>query len=194
MYTIILNYLLAGRYLAVFLGAFFEGPTVMATVGFFIKTGHFSFWPAYLLLLSGDLLADVMWYYIGRHGASYFIKHFGRFFGYTTEAHDRVLVLFKRYDYKILVISKLTMGFGFSLVTLMTAGMAKIPLRKFMFYNFLGGLVWVLIPLSLGYFVGNVYYQVAEGLRYIFIGGVLLVLIGGLYGLNKYFRKKFSQL
>ncbi len=194
MLTIILKYLFAGRYAAIFIGAFFEGPIVMTAVGFFIRLGYFEVVPAYFLLLFGDLVADVAWYYVGYFGAHKFIRRFGKYINFKEEASEKIKSLFRKHETKIIFISKITMGFGFALVTLITAGMSHVPIKKFTILNFLGGLIWTAIALSLGYFLGNVYLLVAKGSRIGFIVFAFILLVLGLYGFSKFMRENIKKL
>jgi len=190
MLDTILHYLFAGRYLAIYLGAILEGPIVMTATGFFIKIGLFKILPAYILLILGDLTSDIGWYYLGYFGANKKTSKLGHFFGLTPEFKEKIKQLFKNHEAKILFISKLTMGFGFSLATLMTAGALRINLKKYIFFNFLGELFWVAFLLTLGYFLGNIYHQVATGLRLGFIVAVGIIIVLVLRGLSRYFKKQ----
>lgn len=189
----IIHYLILGKYVAIFIGSFLEGPTVMAAAGFFIKLGHLEILPSYFLLLLGDLSADVMWYYIGHIAAEKTIIKIEKHVGLTPGKSEKIKRLFNRHDSKILFISKLTMGFGFSLGTLMTAGMAKVPLKKFILVNFLGGLIWTAGLVSLGYFFGNIYLKISAGLKDVFLAFLAIFALFFLYAINKIIRKKFIE-
>jgi len=190
MTPIILHYLFAGRYIAIFTGAFIEGPTVMTATGFLLKLGYFGFWPAYLLLMCGDLLADVAWYYLGYFGGEIFIRKAGRFVGITSDAVEKIKNIFIKYQSRILFFSKLTMGFGFSLAVLTTAGVSKVPFKNFMLMNFLGEFIWVGMMLALGYFLGNIYLLVSESLRIGFIIFVAIIFLSALYGFTRFMRSR----
>ena len=152
----------ASKYILLFLGAFFEGPAVMIGAGFLYQQGQFNFFQMYSCLVLGDFTADIVWYIIGRYGARSLINKYGRFFNITPEIIDKVEARFKAYQDLILWISKLTMGFGFSLATLLTAGMLKVNFKKYASINLIGGLIWVFIMVFVGFFFGNVYGLIAE--------------------------------
>ena len=63
---------------------------------------------------------------------------------------DKIEVFFHKHQDKILFISKITMGFGFAVATLFTAGLVKIPFKKYAMFNFLGGFVWTGFLLAVG--------------------------------------------
>ena len=117
--------------------AFIEGPVLSVMFGVLIKLGFFSFWPVYAALMAGDLLGDSFWYYIGRYYGHSFIRKFGKYFSINEEVVTKVDRIFHRFKNSILFASKITSGFGLALVTLITAGIVRIPFGRFIFINFL---------------------------------------------------------
>ena len=181
------------KYPLIFAGALFEGPVLMTAAGFFYKLGYIPLISVYCTLLLGDLAGDVVWYYIGYHGAHRFIKRFGKFFGVTEESVEKLKFLFKKHDSKIIFINKITMGFGFTLATLMAAGMSKVSLKKFIWLNFLGGLLWTGFLMMLGYVFGNIYMQISESLRVGSIVAYLVVFMLALNGFARYMRRQILK-
>ena len=86
------------------------------------------------------------------------------------------------------------MGFGFALATLIAAGAAKVPFKRFLFINILGGLIWVGILLGAGYFLGNAYVLIDKGLRDAFIFAVVVFVLMALYGFRKFMKSKFERI
>ena len=80
----------------------------------------------------------------------------GHLFGATPEVIAMIEGRFRRYQTSILIISKLTMGFGFAVVTLTVAGMLRVPFALYATITVLGSLVWVGFLITLGYYFGNV--------------------------------------
>jgi membrane protein DedA with SNARE-associated domain len=189
----LLALILAFRYPAIFIGAFIEGPILMTATGFLYSLGYFSLIPAFFALLFGDLVGDVAWYAVGYYAAHPFLRKFGKYFNLSENSIERVKLLYKKYDSKILIASKLTMGFGFAAGVLMAAGMSKVPLKKFVVLNFLGGLVWTAFLMSLGYVFGNIYQQVSEGLRIATIVFYLVIFLLAIQGFSRYMRKKINE-
>jgi membrane protein DedA with SNARE-associated domain len=137
-----------------------EGPILSMIFGVLIRFGFFSLLPVYIALMVGDLLGDTIWYWIGRRFGHPFIARFGRYFNITEGSVEKVTGIFHKYKHYILIGSKVTNGFGFALVTLVTAGMVKIPFWEYMSANALGQCVWTGLLLSVGYFFSNFYLTV----------------------------------
>jgi membrane-associated protein len=70
------------------------------------------------------------------------------------------------------------------------AGVGKMDYKKFAFYNIIGGVAWVLLCVSAGYFLGG-YDIVKKNFSLITIGIILVSAIPAIYGVLKaYFSKK----
>lgn len=170
-----------------------EGPMLSVLCGILIRAGLFDFWPVYLALMFGDLIGDVIWYQIGKHLGHRFIARFGKYFNITEEKVVKATEIFHKHKNRILLISKITNGFGLALVTLVTAGMVRIPFRRYIALNAMGQLVWTGILLTAGYFFGNFYAQMEK-----FIGRANAVIIAvvaavAIFYLYKYVRATILQ-
>lgn len=188
----ILGALMAYRYVIAYPLGIVEGPVVMMISGFLVHTGFFSFWPIYLILVAGDLTGDVLWYLVGRHGGRPFIEKYGHFVSVTEANVEKMEAFFHQHQTKILFISKLTTGFGFAIATLMAAGAARVPFKKYITINFFGEFVWAGFLFAIGYFFGNLYSLVDKSLRWGFIAGLIILLGFAAYGFSRYMRHRFK--
>jgi len=182
------------KYPLVFLGTIVEGPIMMVASGLLFRLGNFNFIYLYITLLAGDLFADILWYGIGRKAAEPFLRRFGHIFGVTQGVFERMEGIFRRNDTKILFVSKITMGFGFAIATVMAAGAMRVPFKKFITFNILGGFIWTAMLISVGYFLGGFYGYIADGFQWAFIVAVSVVAIAALYGFISFVRRKYTRL
>jgi membrane protein DedA with SNARE-associated domain len=185
----ILGFLSFSRYAVVFVLCIVEGPIVMITSGFLYRLGQFYFLPLYLCLMGGDFVADIGWYAVGRFGAWPLINRYGKYFNITPQIIYRIEERFKTYQNKILFISKITMGFGFALATLIVAGLLRVDFKKYALLNFLGGFIWTGLLLAVGYFFGNIYYALATPLKIAFVIIAPIAVVVGLWAVNQYLVK-----
>jgi membrane protein DedA with SNARE-associated domain len=160
--------------------------------GFLVRTSFLAFWPAYLLLIAGDLTGDVIWYAVGRHGARPLIDRFGRFLSLTDKDIGKAEQLFHKHQTKVLFLSKITMGFGFALATLVAAGAAHIPFKKYMTINLVGEFLWAGMLMGAGFFLGNLYTLVDKSLRFAFAIALVVIAAAAAYGCTRYIRKRFQ--
>lgn len=180
----------SSKYILLFIGTLFEGPVIMLSSGFLYKLGSFDFLPMYIALVFGDFVADIGWYCLGRFGTRNVIFKYGHFLGITRDALEKVEERFRRYHQKILIISKLTMGFGFSLVVLIVAGMFKVPFKNYVILNLIGGFIWAAFLITIGYFLGNIYTMISGPAKIIFILVIFLVVVFGIRYANNYLKTK----
>jgi membrane protein DedA with SNARE-associated domain len=166
----------------------------MMTSGFLWRFGQFDLVPMYFALMAGDFVADLGWYFVGRFGARGLVRRFGGHFGITEENIERVEKLFHKYHTKILVISKLTMGLGFAVVVLIVAGILRVPFKRYVAINLLGGFFWTAFLVAVGYFFGNIYLAIPAEFKVIFIVFLILLVSYILWRVNKYLQKKRALL
>ncbi|MEY4731149.1 MAG: hypothetical protein RL681_95 [Candidatus Parcubacteria bacterium] len=189
----IFSWISAYRYAILFPLALVEGPVIMTVSGVLLKLGYFTFWPLYCILMAGDLAADILWYAVGYYGGQPLVRRYGKFFSLSDDLLAKTETAFHRHQNKILIISKITMGLGFALVILITAGIMRIPFKKYVAFNALGQTVWTALLISVGYFFGSVVILVNEGLR-LATGAAFAVLVAALlYGINRYLRTRDLQ-
>jgi membrane protein DedA with SNARE-associated domain len=184
---------MAYRYAMIYPLAIVEGPVVSIISGFLVRTGFFAFWPAYFLLMAGDLTGDVLWYTVGRLGARPLINRYGRFLSLDADNVDKLESLFHKHQTKILFISKLTTGFGFAIATLVAAGAAKVSFKKYFAINFFGQFIWTGILMAVGYFLGNLYALVDKSLRWGFVAGIIIVGFLAVYGFGRAMKKRLGE-
>jgi len=165
----------------------------MLVSGFLLRLDYFELVPLYATLLIGDLGGDILWYTVGYFGARPLLEKYGGFLSVSREAIGKLEALFARYQNRILFISKITMGFGFALVTLATAGMVRVPFKKYLLFNFTGGFIWTAFLISIGYFFGNLYLVIHEGLRFAFVIFLVVLFTTTAFGFGHFMRQKLFR-
>lgn len=170
-----------------------EGPLVMLISGFLIKLGYLAILPAYLCLMLGDIIGDVFWYMIGYYWGEPFIKRFGKYVSIDEKSVAIVKKVFHSHDTPILVISKLTMGFGFAIVTLFTAGLVKIPFRKYFILNLTGQLIWTGLLMYAGFALGKFYLTINSIIGKTAMIALFIAIFFALIGFGKYMRTRITK-
>ncbi len=188
--TYALNFVAAFKYPLVFVAAIVEGPILMIASGFLFRLGYFSLVPLYFVLVLGDFMADIGWYYVGAHFAEPMLRKHGHFLSITPEIFEKIKVLFHRYHEKILIISKLTVGFGMSIATLVTAGATGVPFKKFSVLNAVGEMILVAVMLTIGYFFGHLYTSIARDFKFVFLGGAVIIVAAVIFGFSRFVKSK----
>ena len=175
-------------YFILFPLAAIEGPIVSLVVGFLIYLGYFQFLPAYALLLLGDLIPDTVYYYIGRFGNK---RKIMEKYGSRLNLIEK---LWREHGKKTMFLSKL--AYGLSIPFLISAGLVKMPFRKFISYAFPVTLFQYGVIMAIGYFLGHS-YQLAERYiqyAYVIVAAILIVFIIGYILIVKYARRQIEKM
>ena len=180
------------KYLILFFAVIFEGPIVMVASGFLYHNGFFDFLPMFFIICAGDLVGDVVWYYIGYYFAEPFVRKYGYIFSIKPEGFEKAKLLFARHHLKILLISKATLGLGMSLAILMAAGATKVRFRTYMLLNTTGELFLVSGLLAVGYFFSNLYNSIERSFRGAFVIVSIIIVVALVYGFTKYIKNKIT--
>ena len=187
-FTQIITWLTAYKYFFLFPVAVVEGPIVTIIAGLLSSLGHLNIFIAYIVIVVADIVGDCIYYASGYYGGLRFIERWGRFLGITTEHVKKLETHFSKHSGKTLIIGKLTHAIGG--VVLVTAGVAKVPFRRFVWYNFISTLPKSLILLLIGFYFGKAYQQINVYFNHstwVVLG--VFVLTGAIYLVVKKFRK-----
>ncbi len=180
----IVQFLEITKYPLFFLGSYVEGTVVMLTGGVLLRIGAVQFWPLYLSLMAGDVLSDIMWYFIGYFGARRFFLRWGFIINATPAVIEKLERRFQKYHLWILAISKLTMGFGLAAAILATAGMLRVSFTRYLTINVVGSFVWVAAVITVGYYFGNILQIVPQQLQLAFVLAMIAAFFIALRAIN----------
>lgn len=181
------------RYAFLVPGALFIGPLVSLSAGALIRLDVLELWITACILMGTELLGDIFWYQIGRRWGEPFVHTFGRFIGIHAARVEIVKRLYHRHHDKIIIISKLTAGFGFAPAIYFTAGLSRVPFRRYMIINIVGQVIWTSAMLGIGYYLGHFYLQVNSVLDRAFFIASVLVGFALIVGVGHYVWERVSR-
>ncbi len=181
----ILAFLEGSKYFLLFIGSFLEGSVVMMGGGVLWHLGKVDFWPMYLAVIGGDILSDLVWYSVGYFAARPLVVRWGYLVEATPEVLEKLERRFKKHQNLVLLASKLTMGFGLMIATLITAGMIRMSLWRYMLINISAGFLWIYFLVLIGYYFGNLFEFVPRELQIAF---GIAIIIGAYFGMKRISR------
>jgi len=134
-------------------GFFVPGMTAVIIFGFLAKLGEVSLLVVILITSLASILGDLSAYLIGsRYGFAWFLTHGERFFLSAKRLHT-LRDLINNHLGKTLIFGRFnSMTRSFSAFV---AGVSHAPFLRFMAFNFLGGTLWSISFVLLGYFLGH---------------------------------------
>ncbi len=190
MDTTLIQLVISYKYAFLVPAAFLEGHIITLIAGFLSRLGYLNPFLAGVCVAFGNLLGDIALYWLGYYKGESIAKGWGKYFGITDASIERVNRIFHKHKSRILMISKLTNGFGLAMVVLFTAGMIRIPFRTFMKWNILGECLWTGILVALGFFLGHLYTVIDNIVWRIGVIGVIIALLFLLMRFIAYFTKQ----
>jgi membrane protein DedA with SNARE-associated domain len=191
----ILLLVLQYRYLIILPFAIIEGPIFALLIGFLVYAKVLDLIPAFFVMVIGDFIPDTAYYFIGYYGYQKGIV--GKIFrkeGRIFEHVEIIKGLWQKHPRKTMFVSKL--AWALSTPLLITAGLAKIPYKKFFTYALVVTFFQYGLCMGIGYYLG---YSYQTAVKYAQLGGIifaaiLILFIVGYVFVAKYFRKQFIKI
>jgi membrane protein DedA with SNARE-associated domain len=169
--------------------AIVEGPIVGVLAGFMVSVGQMSWYWVFAVLFAGDLIGDVVYYYIGRWGHGPWATRLAARFGVTPGRLAELEEAFHRHAIKILLINK-TQAIGS--VVLYYAGAVRMPLYTFVWVNAAATVPKVILFMIVGYYFGESYRLVDQLLSYAGLAtlAIPVVLVAGFLAFRRWGRRQ----
>lgn len=175
-----------------FLAMLIEGPVVTAAGAFAAALGAFNIWIVFILSIFGNLVPDAIYYLLGYWGREGIIKKHPRLFRISEERLAKLEELYATHPGKTLLAVKLlpflaTPG-------LVVAGIAKVPLKKYSWWNIAITLPSSLFYLIIGYYFGATYGLIAKYIKRVeLIGAILLVVFIAIYFISRKLTQRIGK-
>jgi membrane-associated protein len=131
---------------------FLPGDSLLFAAGAFAAAGALKIMPLFLVFWIAAFIGDTVNYWLGRFLGKKMLR--SRYIPINDSHIEKTNAYFARYGGKTIFFAKfipIVRTFA-----PFVAGVGKMPYRKFLTYNFSGGLVWVSFFTFAGYFFGNI--------------------------------------
>jgi membrane protein DedA with SNARE-associated domain len=159
-------------YLVLALLVAIEGPSVTILAALLAATGALRPGWVFVAASAGNLSADIGWYMLGYVGRfEVLMRRWGWLRQYQSPInrleHEMTL-----HAAKILLVAKLTLSM--SIPTLIAAGMARAPWRRWLLVLLLGECLWTGSLVLVGVYLGNYVKQLEQSMQLVAVVGVLV--------------------
>lgn len=151
---------------------FLPGDSLIFAIGIFAARGSFNQILIYLLLLLAAFLGDTVNYWIGHYVGPVAFEGKNRFL--KKEHLNKAQKFYEKHGGKAIVLARFV-----PIVRTFApfvAGIGKMDYGKFIFYNLLGGFLWVSLFMWAGYFFGNVPF-VEHNFHYVMVVIILISIV-----------------
>ncbi|QXO18693.1 MULTISPECIES: DedA family protein [Vibrio] len=177
-------------YIAIAVGTFFEGETVLVLGGFAAHRSYLELPWVIVCAFCGSLLGDQLYYYIGRYkGKQALMKR-----PHWQAKSQRVLDLLDKHQ--VLLILGFRFLYGLRSVTPFLIGASSVKPTRFLLFNIIGAAIWACVVGVLGYLFGNTIEVILGDIKHYELqafGAIALVgMLAWLYR-HRIRRRKASQ-
>ena len=165
---------------------FLPGDSLIFAAGAFASIGALKIGWLFIILSLAAILGDTINYWIGHYFGEYIInktKH--RLL--KKEHLDKTHKFFEKYGAKTIVIARFVPIVR--TIAPFIAGVGRMTYFKFLFYNIIGGLIWVSLFVFGGYFFGNLRF-VKENFS---LAILIIIIVSLLPVLLEYYRQRFIK-
>jgi membrane protein DedA with SNARE-associated domain len=136
-------------YVAVLVGTFLEGETVLVLGGFAAHRGYLALPWVIMAAFLGTLCGDQLFFFLGRRHSQTVLA---RRPSWKARA-DRAQRLLERFRTPLILVFRFM--YGLRTVIPFAIGMSTVPTRQFIFLNIIGALVWAAVIGTGGYLFGH---------------------------------------
>lgn len=175
-------------YIAVGIGTFFEGETVLVIGGFAAHRGYLDLPWVIFSAFAGTLFGDQLFFYMGRFKG----KDILSFRPYWKAKYDKVSLLLEKNQNWLIIGFRFL--YGLRTITPFLIGGSRISPVRFLILNTVGALGWAIIIGTLGFLFGHAFETVLGDIKHYELWMFGSVLLAGIILWITHFRKKKANV
>ncbi len=167
---------------------FLPGDSLLFAAGAIAALGTLNPFLLIVLLSLAAILGDTTNYWIGRHAGSRLYSMETRFI--KKEHLERTQKFYEKHGGKTIILARfLPIIRTFAPFV---AGVGNMGYSRFLIYNVIGGIAWVALFVSAGYYFGNI-PVVKQNFTAVILGIIIITMAPAVWGFVKHYRKKSSS-
>lgn len=159
-------------YLAVFIGTFLEGETILVVAGFAAYEAYLELPWVMVTAFFGSLFGDQLYFFIGRYKGRSLLNKYPRWLPRV----NRFRMLMARHDTWFILVFRFL--YGLRTVAPFAIGLSNVSLKKFIVLNVISAAIWAVTLAVCGFFFGQVMEAVLDDIKnyeLLIMAGIFLV-------------------
>jgi membrane protein DedA with SNARE-associated domain len=166
---------------------------VLPFAGYLVSMGQLNLWITVIVATIAGIAGSLVDYYIGLKGVQSLTQHrvLGRVL-FSTNQLEIAARWFNRHGASMVFLGRLIPGFR--TVVSFPAGAVRMSLAKFVAFTTAGCLLWNIVLIYVGWYLGSNWTEVAGVLRYLILAAVAAVVLVFVVYLIKRKRRKVQAL
>ena len=162
---------------------FLPGDSLLFIAGAFAAEGSLNLFYILIILMVAAIVGDSANYFIGKYTGKKIIEK-----KWVKQEHlDKTQKFYDKYGVKTIVLARFVPIVR--TVAPFVAGIGKMDYKKFLTFNIIGGIIWVLLLVLVGYFLGTI-PLVKENFEWVII---LIIILSILPPIFEYFRNRKTK-
>lgn len=163
------------------------GDSLLFAAGAFAGLGNLNVFALYILFCTAAILGDTVNYWIGSYIGERIFKPDAKIL--KTEYLERTHQFYEKHGGKAIILARYVPIMR--TMVPFVAGVGKMNYKRFALYNITGGIAWVMLFTSLGYFFGNI-PAVEENFTLAILGIIFISILPGIIEFTRH-RLKASK-
>jgi|ERR1700737_1069967 membrane protein DedA with SNARE-associated domain len=160
-------------YIAVFVGTFLEGETILVMAGFFAQRGYLKLVGVILVAASGAYVGHVFWFWLGRTKGVKLLDRFPK----MKKHFGKGIRIFERYGAPAIFITQWL--YGLRVTCAVIIGISRISVFKFLLYEAITCIVWAIVIATAGFYFGRAVEHFLGRAAHIERWGLLILVVVG---------------
>lgn len=160
-------------YLAVFIGTFLEGETILVMAGFFAERGYLQLILVIVTAFGGAYSGHVFWFWLGRKQGVKLLDRFPK----MKKHFGKGIRMFERYGAPAIFITQWL--YGLRVTCAVIIGISRISAIKFMVYEAITCAVWAVIIGCAGFYFGRAVERILGRAAHIEKWGLVVLVVVG---------------
>src|SRR5438270_9124888 len=161
-------------YVAVFVGTFLEGETILVMAGFFAERGYLHLPGVVVTAFGGAFFGHLFWFWLGRTQGVKLLERFPK----MKKHFGRGIRIFERYGAPAIFITQWL--YGLRVTCAVIIGISRISMLKFLVLEAITCIVWAAVISAAGYYFGRAVESVLGRAAHIEKWGLLILVVGGI--------------
>ncbi len=168
------------------IGFFLPGDSLLVTAGIMAGQGYLKLSYLFIFLSIAAIVGDSTGYYIGRKTGPFIFRR-PKSLLFNPDHLRKAQDFYEKYGGKTIVLARFLPLIRTFVPVI--AGVGKMNYRRFLLFNVLGGIGWILAVSSMGYFLGRI-----PGVdRYMHVIIVLVIVVSFIPGAIAFFKERANR-
>jgi len=168
-----------------------EGPAATLLGAAAASGGYMDPIAVFIVAALSNCTSDMIWYSLGRSGRIEWVMHISRRFGLRENILKRLQAGMHDHAAKIIFFAKLTNGF--SLASLVAAGLSRVPIRRWFPSLIVAETLWTGTLVLLGYHATQALTKVEHDMEYV-IAAMSILFLAGIFFWARHVMKREEKL